>query len=133
MDAPAAYLASLGGCATACRELDPHPDNSAGQCRVAPAAGLLRSEAEAGARAWLAAVPAGRKRTEAAAFTMELRQRLGVADAAADIFCPCCEEKQCQPFPRFFLADCSWSFIPTNIMEYAANEMAIHSFTEKDV
>ena len=33
----------------------------------------------------------------------------------------------------FFLADCSWSFIPANIMEYAANEMAIQSFTEKDV
>ena len=36
-------------------------------------------------------------------------------------------------FPKVFLADCSWSFIPTNIMEYAANEMAIQSFTEKDV
>ena len=52
---------------------------------------VLHSEAELGGRAWLAAVPSGRKRLEAAAFVVELRQRLGLADASADVFCPCCE------------------------------------------
>ena len=52
---------------------------------------VLHSEAEPGGRAWLAAVPCGRKRLEAAAFVIELRQRLGLADASADAFCPCCE------------------------------------------
>ena len=52
---------------------------------------VLHSEAEPGGRAWLAAVPSGRKRLEAAAFVIELRQRLGLVDASADAFCPCCE------------------------------------------
>ena len=52
---------------------------------------LLRSEAEQGARAWLAAVPGGKTRMEGAAFVAELRHRLGVADAPADTWCPKCD------------------------------------------
>ena len=52
---------------------------------------LLRSEAEAGARAFLVATPSGRKRMESAAFVAELRQRLGVPDASADVWCPKCD------------------------------------------
>ena len=52
---------------------------------------LLRSEAEQGARAWLAAVPAAKTRMEGAAFVMELQRRLGVPDAPADAWCPKCD------------------------------------------
>ena len=52
---------------------------------------LLRSEAEPGARAFLAATPSGPKRIETALFVTELRQRLGVPDAAADAWCPKCD------------------------------------------
>ena len=137
-DGPAAYLASVGGCATACRGLDanygatglashaavlqaaaavnlrlPQPvaphlllgmkqksvtvllDKAGWQQQLASTSvvgrAVLHSEAEPGGRAWLAAVPCGRKRQEAAAFVIELRQRLGLADASADAFCPRCE------------------------------------------
>ena len=52
---------------------------------------LLCSEAEQGARAWLAAVPVGRKRMETASFVAELRRGLGVPDAVADSWCPRCD------------------------------------------
>ena len=52
---------------------------------------LLLSEAEPGGRAFLAAVPAGRKRMEPAVFTAELRHRFGVAEASADGWCPRCD------------------------------------------
>lgn len=52
---------------------------------------ILRSEAEPGARAFLAAPPAGRTRMEAAVFVVELRQRLGVADAAVEAWRPRCD------------------------------------------
>lgn len=51
----------------------------------------LRSEAEPGARAFLMAFPAGRTRMEPAAFTAELRHRLGVADAREEAWCPKCD------------------------------------------
>ena len=137
-DAAAAYLASVGACAPACRELDQGyaPNGLASEPVVCLAAtsfsagleqplathlalgmkqkglsalsdaaswnrhlsassvtarALLRSEAEQGARAWLAAIPTGRTRMESAAFVMELRRRLGVADALADTWCPKCD------------------------------------------
>ena len=137
-DAPAAYLASVGGCVQACRELDPDyaPSGLASEPVVLLAAtcfsasleqplaahlalsmtqkaltarsdaaswtrhlstssitarALLRSEAEQGARAWLAAVPAAKTRMEGAAFVMELQRRLGVPDAPADAWCPKCD------------------------------------------
>ena len=137
-DAPAAYLASVGGCAQSCRELDPGyaPSGLASEPVVLLAAtsfgalleqplathhalgmkqkalttlsdtaswnrhlsessitarALLRSEAEQGARAWLAAVPRGKTRMEGAAFVAELRRRLGFADAPADAWCPKCD------------------------------------------
>eukprot|EP00439_Symbiodinium_sp_Y106_P052566 s4152_g7.t1 len=78
-DAPAAYLASAlvsrADAASWERHLAASPVTQ-------PA--LLRSEAEQGARAWLAAVPVGRKRMEAASLVAELRRRLGVPDAVAD-------------------------------------------------
>ena len=52
---------------------------------------ILRSEAEPGARAFLAATPVGRKRMESAVFVTELRQRLGLPEASEDKFCPKCE------------------------------------------
>ena len=52
---------------------------------------ILRSEAEPGARAFLAAVPFGRTRMEPAAFTAELRHRLSVPDAVEDTWCPKCD------------------------------------------
>ena len=137
-DAAAAYLASVGACAPACRELDQGyaPNGLASEPVVCLAAtsfsagleqplathlalgmkqkglsalsdaaswnrhlsvssvtarALLRSEAEQGVRAWLAAIPTGRTRMESAAFVMELRRRLGVADAPADTWCPKCD------------------------------------------
>ena len=51
----------------------------------------LRSEAEPGARAFLAAIPSGRTRMEPAAFCAELRHRLGVPDSATDAWCPKCD------------------------------------------
>ena len=52
---------------------------------------ILRSEAEPGARAFLAAVPFGRTRMEPAAFTAEIRHRLSVPDAVEDTWCPKCD------------------------------------------
>ena len=52
---------------------------------------LLLSEAQPGGRAFLAAIPVGRKRMEPAVFIAELRHRLGVPDAAADGWCPRCD------------------------------------------
>ena len=137
-DAFAAYLASVGGCADACRELDPAYSSaplatdpyvlqalsghnallsealtpeaalSAKQktltaladeaswreqlaaCSVVARAVLL-SEAEPGARAFLAASPVGRTRMDSAIFVAELRQRLGMPDAASDLWCPQCQ------------------------------------------
>ena len=51
----------------------------------------LRSEAEPGARAFLATIPSGRTRMEPAAFCAELRHRLGVPDSATDAWCPKCD------------------------------------------
>ena len=137
-DAPAAYLASVGGCVRSCRELDPNyaPAGLTSEPAVLQAVAafnlqtqpplpahlavgmkqkalvsradaaswerhlaaspvtqpaLLRSEAEQGARAWLAAVPVGRKRMEAASLVAELRRRLGVPDAVADSWCLRCD------------------------------------------
>ena len=52
---------------------------------------VLRSEAEPGARAFLAAPPSGKTRMEPAVFVTELRQRLGVADASTEAWCPRCD------------------------------------------
>eukprot|EP00438_Fugacium_kawagutii_P035537 Skav214493 [mRNA] locus=scaffold1011:123348:127941:- [translate_table: standard] len=51
----------------------------------------LRSEAELGARAFLAAVPSGACRMEGPAFLTELRARLGVPDVSSDCWCPRCD------------------------------------------
>ena len=51
----------------------------------------LFSEAGAGARAFLAALPAGKARVEPAIFTTELGVRLGVPEAAEDVWCPRCD------------------------------------------
>ena len=48
------------------------------------------NKAEVGARAFLAALPRGSCRLEPALFVSELRQRLGVPDAAEDTWCPLC-------------------------------------------
>ena len=52
---------------------------------------MLRSEAEPGARAFLAAAPHGRKRMEPAAFVAELGQRLCMQEAVQDEWCPRCD------------------------------------------
>ena len=52
-----------------------------------PARATLFSEAGAGARAFLSALPAGRTRMEPAIFIAELRVRLRVPEAAADAWC----------------------------------------------
>ena len=52
---------------------------------------ILFSEAGAGARAFLAALPSGRTRMEPAIFGAELRIRLGIPEAAADTWCPRCD------------------------------------------
>ena len=54
-----------------------------------PARATLFSEAGAGARAFLSALPAGRTRMEPAIFIAELRVRLRVPEAAADAWCWC--------------------------------------------
>ncbi|CAE7507236.1 unnamed protein product, partial [Symbiodinium pilosum] len=70
-------------------------DNNSWERRLAAgttaAQAVLRSEAEPGARAFLAAVPNGRKRMEAGVFVAELRQRLGLPDAVLDAWCPRCD------------------------------------------
>ena len=99
-DAPAAYLASVGGCADLCAAVEPGFDtsllsgradvlaalagsNTAGTAgnaawehqlatSIISACAVLRSEAEEGARAFLAAVPV-------------------IADAADDAWCPRCD------------------------------------------
>ena len=138
LDAPAAYLASVGGCMDLCSQVDgqfctaavpTRPDvqqalaelnrhaaapltaptalmlkqkpltagldNNSWERRLAAgttaAQAVLRSEAESGARAFLAAVPNGRKRMEPAVFVAELRQRLGLPDAVLDAWCPRCD------------------------------------------
>ena len=137
-DAPAAYLASVGGCADLCAAVDPGfdtsllsgradvlaaladfniagtagltasttlslsqksltkaADNAAWEHQLAAstitACAILRSEAEEGVRAFLAAVPVARRRLEPAIFIAELRHRLGIADAADDAWCPRCD------------------------------------------
>ena len=52
---------------------------------------VLRSEAELGARAFLAAVPRLLARMEGAVFLTELRHRLLVPDTAQDMWCPKCD------------------------------------------
>ena len=52
---------------------------------------VLHSEAEPGARAFLAASPSGRTRMDSAIFVAELRQRLGMPDATSDLWCPQCQ------------------------------------------
>ena len=52
---------------------------------------VLLSECEPGARAFLNAVPRGHTQMEPAIFITELGQRLGVADAVADGWCPKCD------------------------------------------
>ena len=138
LDAPAAYLGSVGGCMDLCSQVDGHfstaavptrpdvqqalaelnrhaaapltaptalmlkqkpltagLDNNSWERRLAAgttaAQAVLRSEAEPGARAFLAAVPNGRKRMEAGVFVAELRQRLGLPDAVLDAWCPRCD------------------------------------------
>ena len=70
-------------------------DNNCWEMRLAAstaaAQAVPRSEAEPGARAFLAAVPNGRKRMEPAVFVAELRQRLGLPDAVLDASCPRCD------------------------------------------
>ena len=51
----------------------------------------LHSEAQPGARAFLAAVPQGACRMEPAVFLVELRRRLRIPDAVADVWCPRCD------------------------------------------
>ena len=109
--APAAFLASLGGCAHKCqlpqaahvtlsaalgkRQADlSHLLDAAGwEAQLASSsamakAGLL-SEAEPGGRAFLTALPAGRTRMEPAHFVSEVRARLGVPDASHDAWTLC--------------------------------------------
>ena len=94
-DAPAAYLASLGVVRRKQKALTTLSDTASWNRHLSEssitARALLRSEAEQGARAWLAAVPGGKTRMEGAAFVAELRRRLGVADAPADTWCPKCD------------------------------------------
>ena len=52
----------------------------------------LRSEAEPGGHASLAAMPHGQLRMEPAAFLAEIQQRLCIPDAAEDSWCPCCDQ-----------------------------------------
>ena len=52
---------------------------------------LLLSESDAGARAFLTAVPRGITQMEPAVFVVEVSQRLGLADAASDGWCPLCD------------------------------------------
>ena len=52
---------------------------------------VLLSEAEPGARAFLAALPSGRTRIEPALFTTELGHRLGMTEALQDGWCPQCD------------------------------------------
>ena len=77
------------------KELTTCTDKVAWERRLAnssiTAQAILRSEAEPGARAFLAAVPAGRKRMEPAMFVAELRQRLCMPDASRDVWCPRCD------------------------------------------
>jgi len=136
-DSSAAYLASVGGSAQLCGELDPSynaiTDSHAASALLSynhnfgTGAGLtldealantqkglslkldqaslrshlntasvvtkavLLSECEPGARAFLNAVPRGHTQMEPAIFITELGQRLGVADAVADGWCPKCD------------------------------------------
>ena len=138
--APAAYLASLGSCLSACAELDPsfstdtmlqdaevtaalhalnaqlpgnramtleavlaskqrdlsqHIDSATWDSILLTASPVARatlfSEAGAGARAFLAALPAGKTRMEAAIFNTELGVRLGIPEASEDVWCPRCD------------------------------------------
>ena len=136
-DSAAAYLASVGGSAQMCGELDArynaitdshaapallaynqqlgagaalsldealaHPQKglsskldqasfrSQQHAATVVARAVLLSECEPGARAFLTAVPRGLTQMEPAIFVTELGQRLGVADGAADGWCPKCD------------------------------------------
>ena len=76
------------------KELTALVDTAGWQAQLATstptARALLLSEAEVGARAFLAALPRGTCRLEPALFVSELRQRLGLPDAAEDTWCPLC-------------------------------------------
>ena len=63
------------------------------QLHAASAVGkaTLLSEATPGARAFLTCAPSGRTRMEPAVFVAEIRVRLGIAEAAADTWCPKCD------------------------------------------
>ena len=73
------------------RKLDTASWNSQFATAVPARKALLLSEAEPGARAFLAALPHGRTRMEGPIFLAELRRRLGVPDAAQDTWCPRCD------------------------------------------
>jgi hypothetical protein len=65
-------------------------DAQLGQASVVEQA-VLHSEASIGGRAFLSAVPRGLSRMEPAAFSAELRVRLSVPEADADVWCPRCD------------------------------------------
>ena len=77
------------------KQLAHKADSAAWEAQLASAPlwarAVLRSEAEPGARAFLAAVPHLHKRMEPAVFVTELRHRLLVPEAAADTWCPKCD------------------------------------------
>ncbi|CAL1166975.1 unnamed protein product [Cladocopium goreaui] len=98
--ASAAYLPSLGDTSTAAQDLDTafsaEDLRSSHDVRAALAATIvgqatLQSEGCLGARAFLAAIPAGRGRMEPATFVAELRARLGIPGADQDAWCPRCD------------------------------------------
>ena len=70
--------------------LDTHSWDQQLQASSLTPCATLRSEAEPGARAFLAAAPSGRKHMDCAVFLAELRHRLCIAEAAADEWCPKC-------------------------------------------
>ena len=65
-------------------------DAQLGQASVVEQA-VLHSEASIGGRAFLTAVPRGLSRMEPAAFSAELRVRLSMPEADADVWCPRCD------------------------------------------
>ena len=76
------------------KELTALVDTAGWQAQLATsmptARALLLSAAEVGARALLAALPRNTCRLEPALFVSDLRQRLGLPDAAEDTWCPLC-------------------------------------------
>ncbi|CAL1146949.1 unnamed protein product [Cladocopium goreaui] len=69
-------------------------DAQLGQASVVEQA-VLHSEASIGGRAFLTAVPRGLSRMEPAAFSAELRVRLSMPEADADVWCPRCDGPTC--------------------------------------